>query len=185
MLRSDVAHSIATMGSPAPEAVRVVAESLKLRGGAIGSRHKSDAVGGIQPLVDIINKSDSGTERSVMEGLDAKDPVLALELRNRMVSFSDIITLERKDVQQVLRGVDASVLAVALKGASEAMIETVTTNVSGRNQEILRGEMDATGPVRSSQVEEARAEIVRAMRALEADGVITLRRGDGDDSFVE
>ncbi len=170
MLRSDVAHSIATMGSPAPEAVRVVAESLKLRGGAVGSRHKSDAVGGIQPLVDIINHSDSGTERSVLEGLDAMDPVLAVELRNRMVSFSDLVALERKDVQLVLRGVDASILAMALKGASEAMIETVTTNVSGRNQEILRGEMAATGPVRSSQVEEARAEIVRAMRALEADG---------------
>ncbi|CAM3100757.1 Flagellar motor switch protein FliG [Arthrobacter ulcerisalmonis] len=184
-LRADVAHSIATMGSPAPDAVRVVAESLKLRGGATNSRQKSDAVGGIQPLVDIINRSDSGTERAVLEGLDAMDPDLAVELRNRMVAFADIVALERKDVQQVLRGVDTSVLALALKGASETVVETVTTNVSGRNQEILRAEMQATGPVRASQVEEARAEIVRAMRQLEADGVITLHRGEVEDDFVE
>ncbi|MCU1540010.1 MAG: flagellar motor switch protein FliG [Arthrobacter sp.] len=132
-LRADVALSIATMGSGAPEAIGLVADTLKLRGGAAVSQQASKVVGGIQPLLEIINRTDAGTERSVLDGLDLLDPELAVEIRAQMVTFDDVVKLERKDVQLVLRGLDASVLAVAMKGASEPVLETITTNVSGRN----------------------------------------------------
>lgn len=179
--RTDVAQCIATMGSATPEAVATVAETLKVRAGAVVARHdRADAVGGIQPLVDIINRADVSTEKSVLEGLEALDPELAEEVRSRMLTFADIVKLERRDVQQVLRGVDPAVLALAMKGAPAPVVETIHANISVRNREILEAETSALGPVRSSQVEEARAEIVHSIRELEAAGAITVRRGDED-----
>jgi flagellar motor switch protein FliG len=183
--RTEVAHAIATMGSPSPDAVRVVAETLKQRASAVvSSRAASDAVGGVQPLVDIINRSDAATEKALLEALEQRDPQLAEEVRSRMLTFDDIVRLESRDVQQVLRGVDAAVLAVAMKGATEAVTEVITTNLSERNREILEDEVRILGPVRVSQVEDARAEIVRAIRDLEATGAITVQRGD-EDAYVE
>ncbi len=180
-LRADVALSIATMGSGAPEAIGIVADTLKLRGGAAVSQQASKVVGGIQPLLEIINRTDAGTERSVLDGLDLLDPDLAVEIRAQMVTFDDIVKLERRDVQLVLRGLDAAVLAIAMKGASEPVLETITTNVSGRNLEILESEIAALGPLRASQIEEARAAVVRSIRELEAEGQITIQRGDEED----
>lgn len=183
--RTEVAHAIATMGSPSPDAVRVVAETLKQRASAVvSSRTASDAVGGVQPLVDIINRSDAATEKALLEALEQRDPQLAEEVRSRMLTFDDLVRLESRDVQQVLRGVDAAVLAVAMKGATEAVTEVITTNLSERNREILEDEVRILGPVRVSQVEDARAEIVRSIRDLEATGAITVQRGD-EDAYVE
>jgi flagellar motor switch protein FliG len=178
--RIEVARCIATMGSASPEAVGIVAETV--RAGAVMSQRKSnEIVGGIQPLVDIINRSDVNTERSVLDGLGTLDPELATEVRARMLTFVDIVKLEPRDIQQILRGVSADVLAVAMKGAPPVVLDTVRANMSGRNLEILESEMAASGPVRASQVEEARAEIVRSIRELEANGAIVVRRGDEDD----
>ena len=183
--RTEVAHAIATMGSPSPDAVRVVADTLKQRASAVvSSRAASDAVGGVQPLVDIINRSDAATEKALLEALEQRDPQLAEEVRSRMLTFDDIVRLESRDVQQVLRGVDAAVLAVAMKGATPAVTDIITTNLSERNREILEDEVRILGPVRMSQVEDARAEIVRAIRDLEATGAITVQRGD-EDAYVE
>ncbi|MGO4534818.1 flagellar motor switch protein FliG [Leifsonia sp. 2MCAF36] len=183
--RTEVAHAIATMGSPSPDAVRVVAETLKQRASAVvSSRASSDAVGGVQPLVDIINRADAATEKALLEALEQRDPQLAEEVRSRMLTFDDIVRLEARDVQQVLRGVDAAVLAVAMKGATPGVTEIITTNLSERNREILEDEVRILGPVRVSQVEDARAEIVRAIRDLEATGAITVQRGD-EDAYVE
>lgn len=180
--RTEVAHCIATMGSPTPESVGIVAETLKQRVGAVVSQAKSTgAVGGIQPLVDIINRSDVTTERSVLDGLETLDPELAADIRARMLTFVDLVKLERRHIQQILRGVAPEVLAVAMKGAPSVVLDAVRSNVSGRNQEILEAEMANSGPVRASQVEEARADIVRSIRELEANGVIVVRRGEEDD----
>jgi flagellar motor switch protein FliG len=181
--RTDVAQCIATMGSATPEAVAAVADTLKARAGAVVAPDHVDSVGGIQPLVEIINRSDVSTERSVLDGLQERDPELAEEVRSRMLTFSDIVKLERRDVQRILRGVNVSVLALAMKGASGPVLEMIHANVSERNLEVLESEISSLGPVRASQVEEARAEIVRSIRELEAEGTITVRRGD-EDAFV-
>jgi len=184
-MRTEVAHAIATMGSASPDAVRVVADTLKQRASAVvSSREASDVVGGVQPLVEIINRADASTEKALLEALERRNPELAEEVRSRMLTFADIVKLESRDVQQVLRGVDAAILAVAMKGASAAVIDIITTNLSERNREVLEDEIRVLGPVRLSQVEDARAEIVRAIRDLEAEGVITVQRTD-EDAYVE
>jgi len=180
--RTDVAQSIATMGTATPEAVRVVADTLRVRAGAVvSSRDTVEVVGGVQPLVDIINRSSVSTERALLEALDERDPDLAEEVRSRMLTFADIVKLEKRDVQQVLRGIDSAVLAVAMKGSPETVIEVIRSNLSERNREILDDESVTLGPVRMSQVEEARAQIVRAIRDLESQGSITVQRADEDE----
>ena len=183
--RLDVAQCIATMGSATPEAVSVVAETIKIRAGAVAAPNKASAViGGIQPLVEIINRADVTTERELLESLENRDPALAEEVRARMLTFADIVNLERRDVQQVLRGIDSAVLALAMKGAADAVVAVIRSNVSERNRELLDDEIRNAGAVRVSQVEEARAEVVRAIRDLEADGVIVIQRGE-EDEYVD
>jgi flagellar motor switch protein FliG len=181
----EVVQCIATMGTATPEAIKVVTDTLKGRVGAItSSRDTSEVVGGIQPLVEIINRSDVATERALLEALDASDPALAEEVRSRMLTFADIVKLENRDVQQVLRGIDAAVLAVAMKGSNDGVIQIIRANLSERNREILDDEVKAMAPVRVSQVEEARAAIVRAIRDLAAEGSITVQRADQDEYVV-
>ena len=182
-LRTDVAQCIATMSSATPEAIRVVTDTLKLRTGKIVSRESVEVIGGVQPLVDIINRADAATERALLEGLAERDPVLAEEIRSRMLTFVDIVKLESRDVQQVLRGIDTNILAVAMKGTSGAVAEVIRANLSERNRDVLDDETKSLGPVRMRQVEDARAEIVRAIRDMEAQGSITVQRG-AEDEYV-
>jgi flagellar motor switch protein FliG len=184
-LRADVAQAIATMGTATPESVGIVAATLKVRAGAVvAPREQVEVVGGIQPLIEILNRSDVATEKALLEGLDERDPELAEEVRSRMLTFEDIVKLESRDIQQVLRGIDAAILATAMKGAPSAVTEVIRGNVSERNRELLDDELQSMGPVRKSQIEEARASVVRAIRELEAMGAITMHRAD-DDALVE
>jgi flagellar motor switch protein FliG len=181
-VRTDVAQAFATMGSATPEAVGIVAGVLRQRAGAVVSPRESvEVVGGIAPLVDIINRSDVATEKAVLEGLEARDPELAEDIRSRMLTFEDIVKLESRDIQQVLRGIDSKILATAMKGAAGPVVETIRANVSERNRELLDDELQAMGPVRVSQVEEARAEVVRSVRELEAQGIVTVHRAEEDE----
>jgi len=182
-LRTDVAQCIATMSSATPEAIRVVTDTLKLRTGKIVSRESAEVVGGIQPLVDIINQADAATERALLDSLEERDPALADEIRSRMLIFADIVKLESRDVQLVLRGIDTNVLAMAMKGTSNAVIEVIRSNLSERNLAVLDDETISLGPVRMSQVEDARAAIVRGIRDMEAQGNITVQRG-AEEEYV-
>ena len=184
-LRTDVAQAIATMSRATHEAVRVVADTLQQRAAAVGAaRDAANAIGGIQPLVDIINRADAVTERALLEALEARDPDLAEEVRSRMLIFEDLVKLDRRDVQLVLRGIDVTTLALAMKGATEAVSESIRSNVSERNREMLNDQLESSGPTRVSLVEEARATIVRVIRDLEAQGRITVHHAD-EDEYVD
>jgi len=176
-LRTDVAECIATMGSASPDAIRIVTETLKKGSRTVVGRDSVDVVGGVQPLVEMLNRSNAATERAVLEALDERDPVLAEEVRSRLLTFADIVKFESRDVQQVLRGIDASLLAIAMKGAAETVATVIRSNLSERNRDLLDDEAKTLGPVRVSQVEEARAQVVRAIRDMEAQGTITMQRG--------
>ncbi|WP_230854925.1 flagellar motor switch protein FliG [Arthrobacter terrae] len=181
-LGAEVAQAFASMGTPTPEAVSIVAETLRARANSVVSlRETAEVIGGVESLVEILNRADVSTEKALMDGLEERDPVLAEEIRSRMLTFPDIVKLDRKDVQQVLRGIDAGILALALKGADPELIEVVHSNITERNLEILQSESSAAGPVRASHVEQARADIVRSIRELEAAGTITVRRSEEDD----
>jgi flagellar motor switch protein FliG len=184
--RVEIARRIATMSPALPEAVSIVAASLKARSAAVvAPRSASDSIGGVQPLVEIINRADAKTERAMLSGLDAHDPDLAEEVRSRMLTFADIVRFEPRDVQQVLRGVEPSVLAIALKGAGDNVAQTVRANLSEHNRELLEEEVRLLPPLRASQVDEARATIVREIRDLEATGSITLHRASEEDGYVD
>jgi flagellar motor switch protein FliG len=135
--------------------------------------------------VEIINLSDAKTERAMLAGLEQQDPELAEEVRSRMLTFADLVRFDARDVQQVLRGIDPPVLALALKGATEAVTQTVRDNLSEHNRELLDEEIRLLPPVRASQVDEARATVVRAIRALEAEGGITMFRASEEDAYIE
>jgi flagellar motor switch protein FliG len=141
-------------------------------------------VGGIQPLVDIINRADRVTERLILEGLEARSPELAEEIRRRMFMFEDIINLDDRAVQLVLRQVEMADLATALKGVAEDVKDKVQRNLSERARENLVEEIDLLGPVRLRMVEEAQAKIVQAIRSLEDSGQIEIQRGGDDDELV-
>lgn len=182
-LRTDVAQAIATMGAATQEAISVVAESLRSRTGVFAMRDAHEAIGGVQPLVEIINRSDTSLEKALLASLEGRDQALAEDIRSRMVTFADIARLEDRDAQRVLRGLDLRLLALALKGADEQIAEVIHRNMTERNRESLTEETTALGPVRVRQVDEARAEVVRVIRELEAAEEITLSRED--DEVIE
>lgn len=182
-LQADVAHRIATMDRTSPEVIRQVEASLERRMSTLlgAPSGEQSSVGGLQPLVEIINRADPGTEKLIMEGLEQRDPELAEEIRSRMFMFEDLVSLEDRAVQLVLRQVEANVLATALKGMAAVVRNKVMTNMSERASETLAEEIELLGPVRLAAVEEARAEVVRVIRQLEESGQIVVRRGEEDE----
>lgn len=182
-VQAEVAHRIALMERASPDVVAVVAETLQRKASAVLTPTETSAIGGVQPLVEIINRADPTTEKAILEGLEQRDKVLAEEVRSRMFVFADITMLEDRAIQLVLRGVEMSSLATALKGADEEVKERILANLSERARENLVEEIDLLGPVRMSTVEEARASVVQAIRQLEETGQIVIRR-EGEDEYV-
>ncbi|GAA0312121.1 flagellar motor switch protein FliG [Kineococcus aurantiacus] len=182
-MQADIALRIATMEATSSEYVRLVEDVVQRRTSTVLQAKTNTAVGGVQPLVDIINRADRGTERSILEGLAAKDAALAEEIRGLMFVFEDITTLDDRAIQLVLRGVETADLATALKGVTETVRDKILKNVSERARENLLDEIELMGPVRMSAVEESQQKVVAIIRQLEESGQIVLTRG-GDDDFV-
>jgi flagellar motor switch protein FliG len=182
-LQADVAHRIATMDRTSPEVIRTIEAGLERRMSSMLVPADLSAVGGVQPLVEIINRADRGTEKLILEGLEQRDPELADEVRSRMFVFEDLINLDDRAVQLVLRQVEVANLAIALKGVSNAVRSKVMNNMSERAAVTLGEEIELLGPVRIQTVDEAQTEVVRVIRLLEEEGQIIVRRGQ-EDEFV-
>jgi flagellar motor switch protein FliG len=183
-LQSDVAHRLATMDRTSPEVIAQVESVLERRLSTVLQSSDFSAAGGVQDLVDILNRSDRATERLILESLETKDAELAEEVRSRMFVFEDITTLDDRSVQMVLRELDAKQLAVALKGVRDDVRAKIMRNMSTRASTNLADEIDLLGPVRLKSVEEAQGDIVRVIRALEESGQIVITRGTGGDEYV-
>jgi flagellar motor switch protein FliG len=181
--QADVAYRIALMDRTAPEMVRMVEEELGRRMGSLLAYQDMATVGGVETLVEIINRSARPTERSILEWLESSDPELAERIRSQMFVFEDIVTIDDRSLQLVLRDVDSNDLATALKGVRVDVRDKVVRNLSERAGENLLEEMDLLGPVRARTVEEAQAKVVAVIRTLEEQGVLTISRG-GEDEFV-
>jgi flagellar motor switch protein FliG len=183
-LQAEVAHRIAVMDRANPDTVRLLESVLERRLSSVLQPSASSRVGGVGPLVSIINRADRSTERQIVEGLETLDSSLAEEVRSRMFMFDDIVTLGDRDVQLVLRQVDSGELALALKGVPDQVRDKITANLSERAALDVLDEVDLLGPVRLTQVEEAQQSVIRTIRSLEERGEIVVRRG-GDDEFVD
>jgi flagellar motor switch protein FliG len=180
-VQADIAHRLAVMERTSPDVVKQVESYLQRRLSTVLQPNESAPLGGLQPLVDIINHSDRSTERLILEGLEARSTELAEEVRARMFMFEDIRQLDDRAVQVLLRSIDTKDLAVALKGVKDDVRDTFVRNMSERAGLSLIEDMDVLGPVRVKQVEEAQAAIIRQVRALEETGDIVISRGAGDD----
>ncbi len=180
-MQADIAHRLAVMDRTSPEIVKQVESQLQKRISTVFQPGESSTVGGLKPLVDIINHSDRNTERLILEGLEARNSLLAEEVRAQMFMFEDILVLEDRMMQVLMRHIDVKDLAVALKGVREDVREKFMTNISERAAVGLREDMDVLGPVRVKQVEEAQAAIIRQIRTLEESGEIVISKGAGDD----
>ncbi|MGN6634515.1 MAG: flagellar motor switch protein FliG [Oryzihumus sp.] len=182
-LQADVAHRLAVMDRTSPEIVKQVEAHLERRLSTVLQSSDYSAVGGLQPLVEIINHSDRATERLILQGLEVRDSELAENVRAQMFMFEDIVMLDDRSVQVLLRHVETKDLAVALKGVKADVKDKITRNMSERAGTALVEDMEVLGPVRLKQVEEAQAIVVRQIRELEEAGEILISRG-GSDEFV-
>lgn len=180
-LQADVAHRIGVMERTSPDIVRQVEAQLQPKLSSLVSPSDASSVGGLQPLVDIVNRADRGTEKLILEGLEGRDKALADEVRSRLFMFEDIVSLDDRAVQLVLRQVETADLATALKGVRDDVRDKITRNLSERAAENLVEEIDLLGPVRLRQVEESQAKVVQVIRLLEEQGQIVVRRGSNDE----
>ncbi len=179
----DVAVRVATMDRTSPDIIAVVENALEKRLSSFAQQSDLSSAGGVQSLVEVLNRSDRATERLIFEGLDDHDTGLADEVRSRMFVFEDIITLDDRAVQQVLRRVDTKDLALALKGMRVEVRDKVMSNLSSRAAQTLDEDIALLGSVRLSAVEEAQGAVVRVIRELEEAGDIVLIRSM--EEFVE
>ena len=183
-VQSDVAHRIAVMDRTSPEVIRQVELALERKLSTVLQPSELSTVGGLQPLVDIINRADRTTERLILEALEQRSPEIAEEIRRRMFMFEDIVHLDDRAVQLVLRQVEPADLATALKGVGDEVRDKVTRNLSERGRENLLEELDLLGPVKVKMVEEAQTKIVTVIRALEDSGQIEIQRGGEGDELI-
>lgn len=181
-LQAEIMRRIATMDRTSPEILREVERVLERKLSTLSSEDFTSA-GGIDTVVAIINNADRTTERNIIETLEEDDPDLAEEIKKKMFVFEDIITLDDKSIQKVMRNVDNNDLSKALKSVDAEVQDKIYQNMSKRAAQMLKDDMEFMGPVRLKEVEEAQQKIVSIIRKLEEQGEIVVSRG-GDDELV-
>lgn len=181
--QADVARRIALMDSTSPEVIAQIERVLEQKLSTTVTQDYTSA-GGIEAIVQILNGVDRSTERTILDSLEIQDPELAEEIKKGMFVFEDIVTLDNRSIQRIIREVDNQDLQLALKVASEEVREAVFRNMSKRMAETFKEEMEYMGPVRLRDVEEAQTRIVATIRRLEEAGEIIIARGGGDDIIV-
>ena len=181
--QADVARRIATMDRTSPDVIKEVERVLESKLSSLVNQDYT-IIGGVDAVVEILNTVDRGTEKHIMETLEVEEPELADEIRKKMFVFEDILLLDDRSIQRVLRDVDNNDLAIACKGSTEEVQNAIFGNMSKRLAEMIREDMEFMGPVRMKDVEEAQQKIVNIIRKLEDSGEIVISRGGGDEIVV-
>lgn len=181
-LQIDIAKRIASMERTSPETIREIEKVLEKKLSTLVGQDYT-AIDGLETVVQILTRVDRGTERTILESLEMQTPELAEEIKKRMFTFDDIVLLDTRAVQRVLREVDNKDLALALKVANENVKKLIFDSVSKRFAEMLEEDMEFMGPVRLRDVEEAQQRIVGIIRRLEDSNEIVYSRG-GDQVIV-
>ncbi|MCK6257010.1 flagellar motor switch protein FliG [Fictibacillus sp. KIGAM418] len=182
-LQGDIARRIAIMDRTSPEIINEVEQILERKLSATVSQDFTQA-GGVESVVDVLNGVDRATEKTILDALEIQDPELAEEIKKRMFVFEDIVILDNRAIQRVIREVQNEDMLLALKAASEEVKEILFQNMSQRMAENFKEEMEFMGPVRLRDVEEAQSGIVGIIRKLEDAGEVVIARGGGDDIIV-
>ena len=178
--QADVAKRIATMDRTSPDVIKDVEKILESKLASLVNQDYT-IIGGVDAIVEILNTVDRSTEKHIMEILEMDEPELADEIRKKMFVFEDILLLDSRAIQRVLRDVDNADLSVALKSANEEVQNAIFDNLSKRLAAMIKEDMEFMGPVRMKDVEEAQQKIVNIIRALEDSNEIVISRGGGDE----
>ncbi|MBO4908809.1 MAG: flagellar motor switch protein FliG [Lachnospiraceae bacterium] len=181
--QADVARRIAVMDRTSPDVIKEVESILEQKLASLVNQDYT-IIGGVDSVVEILNSVDRGTEKHIMESLEIEEPELADEIRKKMFVFEDILLLDDRSIQRVLRDVDNNDLGIALKAANEQVQNAVFNNLSKRLATMIKEDMEFMGPVRMKDVEEAQQKIVNIIRKLEDSGEIVISRGGGDEIVV-
>ncbi len=181
-LQSDVARRIATMDRTSPDVLREVERVLEKKLSSLSSEDYT-AAGGVESIVEILNLVDRSSEKTIIESLEEEDPDLAEEIKKRMFVFEDIVMLDDRAIQKVMREVDTQELAKALKAVDTEVQDKIFRNMSKRAAAMLKEDMEFMGPVRLKDVEESQQKIVSTIRRLEDSGEIVIARS-GEDELV-
>ena len=182
-MQAEVALRIATMNETSPDVIKEVEAVMRQKLANVISQEYSVA-GGVESLVDILNRTDRTTERNVLDQLAETDADLAEEIRMLLFVFEDIVKIDDRGVQMVLKDVEQKDLALALRGVSEEVRDKVLSNMSQRGAEMLLEEIEYQPPQLRRVVEEAQGRIVAKVRQLEEAEAIVIGRGDGEDELV-
>lgn len=182
-MQADIAKRIATMESTSPEVISEIETVLERKLSSTVTQDFTET-GGVDAVVEVLNGVDRSTEKTILDALEIQDPELAEEIRKRMFVFEDIITLDNRSIQRVIRDCENEDLILAMKVSSEEVKDILFTNMSTRMAESFKEEMEVMGPVRLRDVEEAQSKIVGIIRRLEDAGEIIIARGGGDDIIV-
>ena len=181
--QADVAKRIAIMDRTSPDVIKEVERVLESKLASLVNQDYT-IIGGVDSVVEILNAVDRGTEKHIMETLEIEEPELADEIRKKMFVFEDILLLDDRSIQRVLREVDNNDLAIALKSANEQVQTAIFNNMSKRLAVMIKEDMEFMGPVRMKDVEEAQQKIVNIIRKLEDSSEIVISRGGGDEIIV-
>lgn len=181
--QADVARRIAVMDRASPDIIKEVEREFEKKLSSLVTEDYT-TVGGIDSIVEIINLVDRGTEKNIMETLDMDDPELSEEIKKKMFVFEDILSLDNRSIQRILREVDNHELAVALKGSNEEVKDAIFSNISQRLATMIAEDLEYMGPKRIKEIEESQQNIVSIIRKLEESGEIVISRGGGDEIIV-
>ncbi|CAM3078073.1 flagellar motor switch protein FliG [Filibacter tadaridae] len=181
--QADIARRIATMDSTSPEVISEIEAVLERKLSSTVTQDYTET-GGVDAVVQVLNGVDRSTEKTILDALEIQDPELAEEIRKRMFVFEDVVTLDNRSIQRIVRDCENEDLILSLKVSSEEVKDVLFRNMSQRMAESFQEEMEIMGPVRLRDVEEAQSRIVAIIRRLEDSGEIIIARGGGDDIIV-
>lgn len=182
-IQVDVAQRIAQMERATPDIIMEIEKVLERNIASVFTQEMS-AAGGVRAVAEMLNRVDRSTEKAIMEKLEETNPDLADEIKRLMFVFDDILLIDDRSIQQILREVDQKDLILALKGASEEVKSKILKNMSTRARALIIEEMEVMGPTRLKNTEEAQQKIVNTIRQLEEMGEIVVARGGEEEIFV-
>lgn len=183
-VQAAVALKIAEMDTTNPEIISEIEKVVESKFSSVVAQDFSKA-GGVESLATILNRTDRSTEKKIIEVLEHHNNTLAEQVRELMFVFEDIILLDNRAIQRVLREIDSKDLSLALKGSNEDVRDKIFANMSERAQTMLKDDMEYMGPVRAKDVQESQTKIVSIIRKLEESGEILIRRGGAEDEYIE
>ncbi|WPU64919.1 flagellar motor switch protein FliG [Peredibacter starrii] len=182
-LQAEVVLRVANLDFVSPELIAQLDDVLKTELSTLGSID-TQQLGGIEPIADMLNLMDKNSEKNIMARVEEKDPELAEEIRKLMFVFEDVIYVDDRGIQELLKVVDNTKLVTALKTAPDEVRTKLFKNMSNRAATLLKEDLDAMGPTKISDVEKAQQEIVQQLKDLEAKGKAIISRGGEGDAFV-